>query len=329
MRRNLKNLTFAAGMLLLALPALAGVGTENTLKHSFRVSPGGIAHVRTEIGSIEVTTHAGNTVEAQVIRRVPSEDKAEVQRVLENFDVDFEQKGNEVFVTAKRLNRGWMFRDSRLKVKVTLAVPRAFNVDLRTSGGNIGVADLTGQVDARTSGGNLKLGRINGPVEAKTSGGNIDLRESRGTVDIATSGGNITIGDVDGDLSAHTSGGNIKIESVAGRINAETSGGNISIDDARGAIDAETSGGDVVARLRAQPDGSSRLHTSGGSVTVYLASGIRVNVHAHSSGGGVHSDIPVTVEGKMDRGTLNGKINGGGPDLVLSTSGGAVEIKNL
>ena len=329
MRRSLKNLTFAAGLVVLALPAFAAVGTENVLKHSFRVSPGGVANVRTETGSIEVTTHSGNTVEAQVIRRVPTDDKAEVKRVLENFDVDFEQRGNEVYVTAKRLNRGWMFRDSRLKVKVVLVVPRNFNVDLRTSGGNIGVADLTGEVDARTSGGNLKLGRINGPVEAKTSGGNIDLKESRGTVDIATSGGNITIGDVQGDLSAQTSGGNIKIESVAGNVEAETSGGNISVDDARGTIDAETSGGDVVARLRAQPQGSSRLHTSGGSVTVYLAPAIRVNVRAHSSGGGVHSDVPVTIEGKVDRSTLNGKINGGGPDLVLSTSGGTVEIKSL
>src|SRR5687768_13879557 len=163
MRRSLRNLTLATGALLLALPAFAKVGTENVLKHSFRVNSGGVAHVRTELGSIEVETHGGGTVEAEVYRRVPTDDKDEVARVLENFEVGFDQKGNEVFVTARRQNRGWMFRDSRLKVRIVLKVPRSFNVDLRTSGGNISVADLSGEVDVRTSGGNLTLGRINGP----------------------------------------------------------------------------------------------------------------------------------------------------------------------
>ena len=329
MRRSLRTLTLATGALLLALPAFAKVGTENVLKHLFRVNSGGVAHVRTELGSIEVDTHNSGTVEAEVIRRVPTDDKDEVARVLENFEVNFEQKGNEVFVTARRHNRGWMFRDSRLKVRILLKVPRNFNINVRTSGGNISVADLSGEVDARTSGGNLILGHINGPVEAKTSGGNISLKESRGTAEISTSGGNITVGNVEGDLKAHTSGGNIKIEKVAGVIDAETSGGNITIDDARGTIDAETSGGDVVARLRAQPTGESRLHTSGGSVTVYLAPGIAVDVRASASGGGVRSDVPIAIQGKMERSSMNGKINGGGPALVLSTSGGAVEIKSL
>lgn len=326
--KRLQYAVLAAG-LVLASPLYAKIGVENVLKHSFRVSPGGTAHVATELGSIDVTTHRGNTVEAQVIRRVPGNDRDEVARVLENFEVTFDQKGNDVYVTARRKNRGWMFRDTRLKVRIMLSVPSSFNVNLRTSGGNISVADLQGEVDVRTSGGNLRLGRIEGQVMARTSGGNIELRESRADADISTSGGNISIGEVEGDLHAHTSGGNIRIKSVGGTLRAETSGGDIDIEDARGRVSASTSGGSVVARIAAQPTGDSRLSTSGGNVVVYLAKNIAVDIRARSSGGSVHSDIPITIIGKVERTSINGKVNGGGPELVLSTSGGAVEIKNL
>lgn len=318
----------AAG-LVLASPLYAKIGVENVLKHSFRVSPGGVAHVATELGSIDVTTHRGSTVEAQVIRRVPGDDRDEVARVLENFEVTFDQRGNDVYVTARRKNRGWMFRDTRLKVRIMVHVPTDFNVNLRTSGGNISVSDLQGEVDVRTSGGNLRLGRIQGPVMARTSGGNIELRESGGKADISTSGGNISIGEVEGDVRAHTSGGNIRIKSVGGALDADTSGGHIDIDDARGRISASTSGGSVVARISAQPTGDSRLSTSGGNVVVYLAKDIAVDIRARASGGSVHSDIPITIQGKVERSSLTGKVNGGGPELVLSTSGGGVEIKNL
>jgi DUF4097 and DUF4098 domain-containing protein YvlB len=327
-RRSLSYAVLAAG-LALASPVYGRVGVENVLKHSFRVSPGGVAYVATELGSIDVTTHRGDTVEAQVIRRVPTDDREAVARVLENFEVSFDQKGNDVYVTARRRNRGWMFRDTQLKVKIILTVPTRYNVDLKTSGGNIGVADLQGEVEARTSGGNLRIGRIQGEVMARTSGGNIDLRESRGNADISTSGGNILIGDVEGDLHAHTSGGNIRVKSVGGKLSAETSGGDIEIEDARGTVTASTSGGSVVARLAAQPTGDSKLSTSGGNVTVYLAKGVAVDIRARASGGGVHSEIPMMVEGKVERSSVNGKINGGGPTLILSTSGGAVEIKEL
>lgn len=329
MKKSLKSMALIAAVVALSVPLYARVGTENVLKRSFNVSPGGTARVQTELGSIEVTTHDANTVEAQVIRRVPYDDPNDVNRILDNFEVSFDQKGDEVSVTARRQNKSWMFHDAKLKVRIVLTVPRKFDVELRTSGGNISVSDLEGEVDTRTSGGNLKLGRIFGPVTAKTSGGNIDLAESRGDADVDTSGGNITIGDVQGDLEAHTSGGNIDIQSVTGSLGAKTSGGNISIDDARGNVTAITSGGDVTARLRAQPTAESRLHTSGGSITVYLAKNIAVDLNARASGGSVRTDIPMLVEGKIDRSSVTGKINGGGPNLILSSSGGAVEIKNL
>jgi hypothetical protein len=52
-----------------------------------------------------------------------------------------------------------------------------------------------------------------------------------------------------------------------------------------------------------------------------------MDVNAHASGGHVSTDFPVTIQGEIDRSSLQAKINGGGPELYLRTSGGGIHIK--
>jgi DUF4097 and DUF4098 domain-containing protein YvlB len=116
---------------------------------------------------------------------------------------------------------------------------------------------------------------------------------------------------------------------VKGNVVARTSGGGIHVDDVMGSIDARTSGGSVTARISRQPEDDCRLTTSGGSVTVSLAKDIRVDVDASTSGGRVSTDFPVTLRGEISKRSLRAKINGGGPELYLRTSGGSIHIREM
>jgi hypothetical protein len=49
-----------------------------------------------------------------------------------------------------------------------------------------------------------------------------------------------------------------------------------------------------------------------------------VDVSARSSGGGVHINLP--FDGDIDDESIEGRINGGGPKLTLSTSAGSVSV---
>ena len=60
-----------------------------------------------------------------------------------------------------------------------------------------------------------------------------------------------------------------------------------------------------------------------------LAPNIAVDLDAHTSGGGVNSDLPITVMGHVSEDSLNGKVNGGGPKLVLRSSGGGIHVRKL
>jgi len=108
-----------------------------------------------------------------------------------------------------------------------------------------------------------------------------------------------------------------------------TSGGSISIGEAHGAIDASTSGGSIQARLAQRPGGDSTLKTSGGGITLTVASNVAIDVDAHTSGGDIETDVPVTLLGKQSESTLNGKLNGGGPRVVLRTSGGDIRLRKM
>jgi hypothetical protein len=43
----------------------------------------------------------------------------------------------------------------------------------------------------------------------------------------------------------------------------------------------------------------------------------------------VSTDYPVTLSGKIDPQHLTAEINGGGPALTLSTSGGGIQVRKI
>lgn len=146
-------------------------------------------------------------------------------------------------------------------------------------------------------------------------------------LDVETAGGSIKIEDLTGNVDAHTSGGSISLGQIDGLVDVHTSGGSIKVDEVTGTIKAHTSGGSITAKISKQPDGDSKLSTSGGSVVAYLAEDIAVDLTARTSGGRVRSEFD--VNGEVSKKSIRGTINGGGPKLVLKTSGGSVRVKKM
>lgn len=352
-----------AGALFAAATAFALGEYDNNLNKSFPVNPGGKLVVDADRGSIDITTADTDKVDVQVFRKVRSVSRSRADEILSAHEVNFQQQGDQVTVSAKfRGASGGLFKrgGSGLQVRYQINIPKKFNVDLKTSGGGITQADLTGAVRAQTSGGSLKLANIDGSVWGKTSGGSISLASGSGTVDVSTSGGgiqigeaganvsartaggsiqlakakdevvaetsggHIDIGEVDGNTSAKTSGGSISIKKSHGKVTAETSGGNINAGEVHGDLEAKTSGGSISASLTGQPKADCHLETSGGSIRLHAMENLAVNLDAKASGGRVTTELPVTVLGEQKSSELHGKINGGGPMLSLRTSGGGI-----
>lgn len=291
---KLTSLALAASLLAL-LPLSVQAKIVRNSEKSFTVQPGGTLKVESFGGDVVVKTGAGDQVVVIAKQTIRAKDDAEADEILEKLDLAIEQQGNDILAVAKysakhhyRIFGAW----PPVSVDFEVTVPEHFNAELRTSGGDIEIGDLAGNVSVRTSGGDIRLGRVDGGVRADTSGGNIRLKQATGPAGL------------------------------------DTSGGDITVDAVQNVLDASTSGGDVSATFVGGLRGDCVLSTSGGDIRAAVDANAAFDLDASTSGGRVKDrNLVITVEsGRSGKSKLAGKVNGGGPRLKLRTSGGNIEI---
>jgi hypothetical protein len=281
--------TLAVGLFAFLLP---WVSAAEEYRSSVEVDRGGTLEVDLAVGSIEIDTHDDPQVEVDA-------------RSSGSFRFELSSDGSNARFTGE--TSGWLGMLSSGDVSVRIKIPEAFSLELDTSGGEIEIDDVQGDVSARTSGGRIEL---DGAV---------------GQVDLRTSGGRIQVDDVEGDVRANTSGGSVEVAEVTGEVEVRTSGGHIKVHDVGGPVFARTSGGRISVRFVDAAEGD--LETSGGSIEVEMGSDAGIDLDASTSGGRVSIDDDVPVSGTFGRSSVQGKVNGGGPELRLRTSGGNVRLR--
>jgi hypothetical protein len=322
MRRTstlLASLALGTG-LLLAAPALADYRFEKTLP----LAAGGELLVETAGGSVTVT---GGAAEGAHIVVTAERDREEVE---ERYTFDFSSQDGQARVINRRRGSGfghWFDWGRGMGLHFEIQVPRSTRVDLQSSGGGIRVSDLQGAARLRSSGGAVGAFDLVGAVDASSSGGGVEVRRVQGDLRLGSSGGRVTAEQITGDVSAESSGGGVEVSAVTGDVDASSSGGGVHLDGIGGRVTAESSGGPVTAVLAPDNTAGGSLSSSGGGVRVDVDPAARLTIDASSSGGSVVCDLPVTVQGKVSRGSLHGKLNGGGAPLHVRSSGGGIRIR--
>lgn len=302
----------AAATAALMLAAVAAFGGQETVTRTFSAEAGGSLVVDIDLGRIEVVSGPGSEVRIDAEFRKEGWSDSRIHEFIDDFGLEFSQSGGVVTVRSdygQENGKSWFSGNRRPNVRFRIQVPAVFNATLRTSGGSVSVGDLQGRVDAKTSGGGLEFGSIRGTVNGRTSGGSVTVGDCGGDVDVQTSGGGIRVGQTEGNVRVRTSGGSITLESVSGDVTAKTSGGSIH------------------AVLTRNPTADCLFETSGGGITVTAPADLKADIDASTSGGRVSTGFPVTVTGEMDPHRLSARINGGGPRMILRTSGGGIRLE--
>src|ERR1022692_4064272 len=150
---------------------------------------------------------------------------------------------------------------------------------------------------------------------------------------IATTEGAVAFYDLDGGVQAETGGGAVAADRIKGNIVVRTAGGDITLGSVGGNGNCTTAGGRLTAGLLAgKPMSDSFLSTGGGDITVIIPSNLGVTIRAQNELAGnirrIVSDFPgisVRVEGGQV--VAEGPVNGGGPILRISGTGGTIFIK--
>jgi hypothetical protein len=227
------------------------------------------------------------------------------------------------------------------------------DVVARTGGGEIRFGVIDGSIRCFTGGGRIQVDRAGRESWLETAGGDIFVRESGGPIHTSTAGGNILVHRAASMVSARTSGGRIEVSQANGIVLADNSGGSIQVGSA-GGVRVASVGGSIRLRgssgsLRAATDvGSilaelmqgaslqdSILSTGAGDITVYIPSNLPLTVRALNENGPVgrivseFSEITVQQAAEAARQAVRaeGALNGGGPLLRLTSTGGTIYLK--
>jgi hypothetical protein len=174
-----------------------------------------------------------------------------------------------------------------------------------------------GGVLASTAGGGVRVGQAAGNVTARTAGGRIEVDRAGGWVIAENTAGPIQVGAARG-VRCEAASGAIRLRSVSGALQASTAMGNILAEIANG------------TRIE-----NSFLNTGNGDITVFLPSNLAATIQALNESGTmprrIVSEFPeIHVKTLRLRPSFaEGALNGGGPLLRLSATGGAIYLRRL
>jgi hypothetical protein len=284
-------------------------GTRDQPERKFVVKRGGLLSFDADLAHGEVETGDYESVRVQFMSYFKVETPEEVEALQNKISIEMSQADNTVKVTVKFADGGNQADHDKIRLNFKVAIPRKFNLDMRTGGG-ARVADIDGTVKVSALGGALRVANINGSLTA------------------ASKGGSLTIGNVSGDLDARCEGGTTTVGQVGGRVVAIAEGGSVWIKEAGEAIDMTANGGSVTAYLTKSPGSDSKITANAGGIDLRLAESVAVTIDAACSNGSVMSDFNVTSKkGATNSNQLKGDINGGGRILTLRASAGSIHLR--
>ena len=320
---TLRNALFA-----LLISVTAAVASEENLSRQIDVTPGDKLIVDVDFGTIQVGAGADGKIALEAHRTVEFGDATKEKEYLAAAPITVTEEGNVVTVRARRTEprTNWNSGHSRMDASYTLQVPKKFNLDLRTRGGDVAAIDVSGDLKAHTSGGKLEFANLEGTLAADTSGGSIKVEGCRCPTEIKTSGGDISVVNGTGALHAQTSGGRIEVRNLSGDADLETSGGNLILERIGGKLVGRTSGGSIHTSIPGEVVGDMQLRTSAGNIELAVPENAALDIDARTNVGDVISELPVTASESKQK-HLRGKLNGGGKSVVLETLAGSITIK--
>lgn len=304
--------------LLFATAALAQ-DTRYSFKESFPLSSPSQVSISSSDGDIEVVNvESPNTDVFFIVKRqnkVLSMNRAALEKELE---LTVEHSGSSLNIIVKYPNSyGIMDWRDRVTVSFRVQAPRGTACDLRTSDGNVSISGLSRDQKMRTSDGNINMENIGGAVWASTSDGNITARNVQGMLEVKTSDGNIRLTEILSGLTASTSDGNIHIVKAKGDVRAKTSDGDIYFEDLQGALTASTSDGNIKGNLQ-HLSKELNARTSDGNITITVPANLGLDLDIK----GESLNVPLNnFSGRSEKKRIQGKSNGGGIPVSLSTSG--------
>jgi len=130
-------------------------------------------------------------------------------------------------------------------------------------------------------------------------------------------------------VEANSVSGNVSVSGAQGRIRAGSVSGDVRLDHLKvSSVRASSVSGNVDVGVDVLTgDGALEFSSVSGDVTVDLPKEIDADVSMRSVSGTLDSEFPLTLNGRMNRRSLEARIGKGGRDLEVHTVSGDVRLR--
>jgi hypothetical protein len=149
--------------------------------------------------------------------------------------------------------------------------------------------------------------------EIRTGDGSIELHGLRGPVHATAGDGSIKADDLDGALTAFTGDGSIHVRGRFDNLQVHTGDGSVELNVLPG------------SRL----DANWRVQTGDGSVHLNVPRDLAADFEMQTGDGHIQTNLPLTVMGRQNSHQMQGKLNGGGPTVLVRTGDGSISLGSI
>jgi len=325
--RNIKLFASFAAVLLLAGMTISAYAAEGSFDRTLKVAGAVELDVTTGSGNIDVrpgdssTVRVGGRIRSSNGWHADSEDSEKKVRYLES-NPPIEQNGNVIrigHIEDPELRRN-------ISISYEIELPSETRLTSKTGSGNLTITGIHGPLKAGTGSGSVKISNIGDEIEAESGSGDIEADSIKGHARIHTGSGWIHGSGIAGGIVATTGSGDIRLEQTApGDVRVETGSGTAEVSGVHGGLEARAGSGNITAA--GDPTSAWSLHSGSGTLTVRLAPQTGFDLDAHTSSGEIITSQPITVQGTIGRGRMQGKARGGGVHLDLQTGSGDIHVE--
>ncbi len=303
----MRKVSLAVFLIALALPAMLFARSEGKFDRTLTVNGPVSLDLTTGSGNVTVRSGGSNQVVIHGVVRSSNDwfggDAESAVRAVES-NPPIEQSGNSIRIGYN------LPEDARHHVSISydVTVPGDTSLQAHSGSGDIGIEGLRKSAVVTTGSGDVSLRDLGPQANARTGSGTIKGQ------DIAL------------PFTARTGSGGIEADLTgSGNADVESGSGDVRLRGLKGGLRARTGSGDLTVDGNVQSGWS--LHTGSGSVRLSVGSSQGFNLYARTGSGTIHSDLPITMQGNLNRHELKGSVHGGGPEVEVSTGSGDIELK--
>lgn len=332
-KKPLYVLMFSFLIFFAGLETVAAEEINKDFHRSFDVKEGDSLRLRFGDGNVQLISWEKNIIDVKVRYRADIDAVGIRLGRKQDFDVEFSQTANSVYVTGKEASSATIgYHNKRVYEYVyEIHSPDYITLDLDGDDGNVDIENWAADIECRIDDGDVNLRNI---VGGKTS-----IWGEDGDVEIDNLSGDLTVEVDDGDVNltachmercrVEGEDGEITISQSKGSFDLNVDDGNVIMKkiEAKG-LNISAEDGDIEVDLLAAETLDADIKTGDGDIDIDLEKGFSVSFYVSSNDAdSVRIDFDNIENYKEDEHIKSGSINGGNGRLKIRTADGNVTIR--